>query len=262
MKRLLQTLLAMPLLLMLAACHAPMDQNTAAPAFELRLYQVPVAHSDAIARQLTKVLVDSRFQSGLESHTEMNVSQPFPGTVLVLAPSTLQPSIAKAIDALKEVAKDAPDESVSSAKSEPPPLQVRLWVIQIRAGAGTDSHALAELEPTLEELRQPLGTTHLVMDDFVSVVTYGHDGIATTSQGRAIKFDPWSTPTGTVLEIDYKDLQARNFRGLHTSFPVRPGEYVAVAQAAGVPGPDASKGDGAVLMNLLVVRADPLQASP
>lgn len=84
----------------LAACQGPAGGGDKASAMQLKLYRVPADQSRTIAKNLGAVLESSEFQLGKKAHTEMRVTQPFPGTVMVLAPAPLQSSIASAIDDL------------------------------------------------------------------------------------------------------------------------------------------------------------------
>lgn len=84
-------LIAALLALVLAGCHAPADNGSHTPDFQLKLYQVPANESRVIAKNLSAVLESSDYLVGTKTHTEMTVTQPFPGVVLVLAPGHFNP---------------------------------------------------------------------------------------------------------------------------------------------------------------------------
>ncbi|THD06007.1 hypothetical protein [Rhodanobacter lindaniclasticus] len=263
MKQLLQFLLAVPLLLVLAACH-PATSQDAAPELELHMYRVPVAQSDAVAQQLTKVLVDSGYLVGVKAHTAMNVSQPFPGAVLVLAPATLQPSIAKAIDGLQDAAKALPDATNATTPRAPQRLRLQFWVLQARPGSGSDAADLAALEPTLKTLRQSLGVVHFSLTDAVAVATdVGGNGHVAPGPDRVLGFEVTSAAAGTYkVAVNYSDSTGQSVGELRSGVALRPGEVVVLAQAADGRGSGTSGVDAAALMNLLVLRVDPLPAAP
>ncbi|HET8899620.1 MAG TPA: hypothetical protein VFN09_12685 [Rhodanobacteraceae bacterium] len=255
----IRTLLGLALLtLLLAACGKPFADRDAPPAFELKLYHVPVAQSQAIATQLTKVLVDSGYLVGTQSKTTMNVSQPFPGAVLVLAPARLQPSIGSAIQALNAAAATPLAPPPAPAASG---VRIRAWVVQAIQGAGADDAVLGELAPTLKTLRQSLGASHFVLNEQVALVVDAEDGGAiTTSQDHSYRFELSPAAAGAdELRLDYRDPSGATIRNLRATVKVPANHYVVLAQA---PAPAAAKGAAEALLTLLIVHAEHLPTTP
>lgn len=253
----------------LAACHAPNAGADKVSTMQLKLYRVPADQSKAIAKDLGAVLESSEFQLGTKAHTEMRVTQPFPGTVMVLAPAALQSSIASAID---EMAKSAGKQQAGGAP-ENVPLRVQFWVVQAKAGAGDDEAALQPLQDTLKQMRGSLGPSHFVLEDTASALVDApdHSGIAggngniVTARAHQFGFHAAAVSDGKVgLEVNYmdaaKDVADRSIPVLHTTITIDPGNYVVLAEAPPATG-NAGKPD-TTLMNLLVVRVDRIKPTP
>lgn len=246
----------------LAGCHAPTGGADKVATMQLKLYRVPADQSKAIAQNLGAVLESAEFRVGTKGHTEMRATQPFPGTVMVLAPASLQPSIASAIDEMsrasgKEAA--APPENV--------PLRVQFWIVQAKSGAGDDAAGLSDLQATLKQLRGSLGPSHFVLEDTASMlvdapnhadVTQGN-GKLSSARGHRFTFHALARPGGKVnLEVRYENATQRaadhSIPKLDTTVTVDPGGYVVLAQAA--PALSSTPESDPTLMNLLVVRVD------
>lgn len=255
----------------LAGCGTSRGASAQGPDFQLKLYKVPAAQSQAIASKLDGILASPEFLVGLKTHTAMRATTPFPGTVLVLAPAAVQPSIATAVAELAKVAGDAaPDAAADAAKAkaaEPVPLRVQFWVVQAKAGAGEDAAALQALEPTLKQVRTSLGASHFVLEDSAAVaVTAPPDQNATqgngsvvTSRGREFEFHASSASKGAVdLNLQYhnttREAAGNTIPELKTTITLQPGAYVVLAEAP--PADISAKAVDATLMNLLVVRVD------
>lgn len=255
----------------LAACSAPHGDNAQGSDFQLRMYKVPAAQSKAIAGKLDGILASPEFLVGTKTHTTMRATTPFPGTLLVLAPASVQPSIATAVAELAKAAGSAgPDAAVNTGKTqapEPVPLRVQFWVVQAKAGAGDDAAALQALEPTLKQVRASLGASHFVLEDSATVaVTAPQDQDATqgngsvvTSRGREFEFHATGASKDAVdLKLHYynttQEAASRTIPELKTTLTVHLNEYAVLAE---VPPADVpANTPNAILMNLLVVRVD------
>jgi hypothetical protein len=246
----------------LVACQGPAGSGDKASAMQLKLYRVPADQSKAIAKNLGAVLESSEFQLGTKAHTEMRVTQPFPGTVMVLAPAPLQSSIASAID---EMAKTSGKQATNAPVSVP--LRVQFWTVQAKAGAGDDSAALSNLQPTLKRIRDSLGPSHFVLEDTASVLvdapnhfdpTQGN-GKLSSARGHYFTFHALVSANGTV-SLDVKYANATQYAADHsipeldTMVTVDPNTYVVLAEAA--PPLSTTVAPDPTLMNLLVIRVD------
>lgn len=250
------------LALALAGCQAPAGGVDGASTMQLKLYRVPPDQSKTIAKNLGAVLESSEFQLGTKAHTEMRVTQPFPGTVMVLAPASLQASIESAIDEMsktsgKQVA-NAPD-GVS--------LRVQFWTVQANGGTGDDTAALSDLQPALKRIRDSLGPSHFVLEDTASVLvdapnhfdpTQGN-GKLSSARGHDFAFRALAMAGGKVsLDVEYSNTNHsaadRSIPDLNTTVTVDPNTYVVLAEAA--PPLSTTAAPDPTLMNLLVIRVD------
>lgn len=260
----------------LAGCSAAHGDNAQGPDFQLKMYKVPAAQSKAIAGKLDGILASPEFLAGLKTHTTMRATTPFPGAVLVLAPASVQPSIATAVAELAKVAGSAvPDGAANDGKAKAPesvPLRVQFWVVQAKAGAGDDAAALQALEPALKRVRSSLGTSHFVVDDSASALIdaptaqnlAAGNGVMTTSRGHTFGFHAVADVGGSVsLEVNYAStdpiVAAQTIPKLRTTVSLHPGEYVVLAEANPANAP--AKTSAVTLLNLLVVRVDHADAA-
>lgn len=255
----------------LAGCGSSRGDSAQGPDFQLQMYKVPAAQSQAIASKLDGILASPEFLVGTKGHTQMRASTPFPGTVLVLAPASVQPSIATAVAELAKAAGSAgPVAAGSASKADAPeaiPLRVQFWVVQAKSGAGEDAAALQALEPTLKHVRASLGASHFALEDGATVaVTAPTDQNATqgngsvvTSRGREFTFRAMRTGKDTVdLNLHYynttREAASQTIPELKTTLTLRPGEFVVLGQA--LPAAASGSTPNATLMNLLVVRVE------
>lgn len=262
MKAALRILAGAVLAVTLAGCHASPDSGGHVPDFQLKLYHVPPQQSQNIAKNLSAVLESSDYLVGSKAHTEMSVTQPFPGSVLVLAPASLQSSIGSAI---KELAQTSRKPSASALDSDS--LKVSFWVVQAKAGLGEDAAALHPLETALKQVRETLGPSHFVLEDIASALVdapveqnlAAGNGNIVTSRGHTFGFHV-TAPVGADigLEVNYgnttADAASHTIPELKTTVAVRTGEYVVLAQAS--PSASSAGASDKTLMNLLVVRVD------
>lgn len=260
MKSVIRTLVLTLLAVIVTGCHTPSNDSSQASAYQLKSYAVPVSQSKAIAQNLDAILASPGFQVGTKTHSEMRATQPFPGVVLVLAPASVQPSIASAIadlnKASNEQAKSAP-ESVS--------LRVHFWLVQAKAGNGADSTVLKPLDATLARIRSSLGSSHFVLADgaALSVEAPSHrdptagNGMLITSRGNKFVFRAVAPNTKDVslnVQLFTRGGSDSTLPELNTTVAMRPGEYVVLAQAPSTEA--AARAKDTTLMNLLVARVD------
>lgn len=267
MKPLFRILGGALLAMVLAGCHAPTGGESTASNFQLKLYRVPVEQSKAVSGSLEKVLESSGYLVGTKTQTEMSVTQPFPGAILVLAPAALQPSIGSAIGELSKVPVAKSPADIRAAGPKSALIRVRFWMVQAKGGAGDDAESLHPLEPTLKQIRSSLGPSHFVQEDVASALVDAPDqpdgsignGLLVTSRGHSFRFRAMTTAdAGVKLRVDYSDTTAaaarQTFPALKTTITLRQGEYAILAEAP--PSTKPANTPDATLMNLLVVRVD------
>ena len=260
MNNLFRVLAVVLLVVAVAGCDTTSRENSQTSDFQLKSYTVPAPQSKAIAQNLDAILASPGFQVGTKTHSEMRATQPFPGTVLVLAPASVQPSIASAIADLNkastEQAKSAP-ESMS--------LRVHFWLVQAKAGNGDNSIVLKPLDATLAKIRSSLGSSHFVLVDsaVMSVEAPSHrgatagNGMLITSRGHKFVIRAVATDAKDVsLNVGFLAQNGSDptIPELNTTVAMQPGEYVVLAQAPSTEA--AAHAQDATLLNLLVARVD------
>ncbi|HWG10578.1 MAG TPA: hypothetical protein VN693_03660 [Rhodanobacteraceae bacterium] len=241
----------------LAACHSDAsDDGSGGQAFELKLYKVPAAESRAIANSLSAVLESSDYRVGLKSHTEMTVTEPFPGAILVLAPKALQPSIG---DAIGQLGRNSTNDADDSSGDES--LQLHFWVVDAVRGQGEDSPELKPLAATLDRLRASLGASHFVLDSMAAATTKtnsGSGGIETPDAGK------WSfvaqTGQGKAIDLSMqyhsKSVDAVRAIDLSTTVAAIPGQYIVLGQVPQAAPASQGTAETAPVMRLFVMRVD------
>jgi hypothetical protein len=235
----------------LMGCHTPAEGSSRATASEIKLYKVPTQDAKQVEGALGVLLASN-------GKTGMGVTQPFPGTLMVLAPPHVQANVASVIATLAK-------SPIGSARSEP--LQVHFWLVAAVAGHGTDDPALRPLSATLQRLRASLGPTHFLLEDSAAIAVDAPDhndvamgnGSVVTSRGRRFAFHAVAAGRNSIaLKVHYfnttPDAASRTLPELNTMIATQPGDYVVLAEAPPAAGPTA--GTGATVMNLLVTRVD------
>ena len=259
MKIAFRILAAVLLTSVLAGCHVgASDDGSGGQAFELKLYKVPAAESKAIANSLSAVLESSDYRVGLKSHTEMTVTEPFPGAILVLAPKALQPSISDAIGQLgRNSAKGADNSSGDES------LQLHFWVVDAVRGQGEDSPELKPLAATLDRLRASLGASHFVLDSTAAATmqtNHGSSSIETPDAGSWSVVPQARPDNATDLSVQYfnKSKDPAEAMSLATNVAAIPGQYIVLGQVPRAAAAQASQGtaETAPVMRLFVMRVD------
>ncbi len=240
----------------LVACHAPADSVTPTTTSEIKLYKVPVQDARNVERALGVLLAG-------DGKNDMGVSQPFPGTLMVMAPAHVQANVASVIDALGKS---------RATSTGPEPLQVHFWLVTAVAGKGGDDPALQPLSATLDRLRTSLGPSHFLLEDRAAIAVDAPDhndetrgnGSVVTSRGREFSFHAVATGKDSIaLRVHYTnttaDAASRTLPELKTMIATQPGHYVVLAEAPPSAGQGADRDN--VLMNLLVTRVDRMPAA-
>lgn len=241
------------LALSLVACHQPASapQGKAAQPRQLKLYSVPPQQSSVLLHALR--------------HTSLgkgsNVTQPFPGKLLVSAPQAEQASIGKAIAALSKAA---------NTDFQPERLHVHFWLVEAHPGSGEEPAVLKPLSTTLNTLQKSLGRSHFSLQDSAMATVTPGSGYSSITTGQMHDFMFLLAPAGAhdvTLQLSYKDHTGPGFRKLDTSATLKLGQYMVLAQAPngkprkvslpGLPGnPAGTEVHTPTVMRLLIVRVD------
>lgn len=184
----------------------------------------------------------------------MRVTQPFPGTLMVLAPESIQDNVSRAIAAL---------DKASAKVAAPGRLQVHFWVIHAIPGKGKDSPALQPLAKTLNTLRTSLGPSHFSLESTVSeAATFGKQNHIVTGDGRQFSFTVGLGRRDEFdLDVQYSDNQRRGIMDLQTTIATSPGQYVMLAQAPGAAASSPPDKTAAPSLLLLVARVDRIESA-
>ena len=158
---------------LLTAC----DRSSSAPSAReddpmlLRQYPAPPDRSEAVANALNDVLAGSEKEPGVG-----RASSRVAGQVVVLAPASMQTSIAKTIESLvgNEPASGTPNAAV----------RVHYWFVDAVPGEGTDDAGLTDIDAALSALEASLGPVHFRLVDRVSLVSGSRRGSSETQSGR------------------------------------------------------------------------------
>lgn len=252
----------------LAGCRGG-GSDTAEPALEMRVYDVPVAQTEALERTLNNVFADGG------KNVTGRVSSPAPGQLVVLAPAGLHGSIEAS---LRTLAKEQAPQAGSAARGPDTPMRLSFWTVDAVPVDGPDDSSLATLAPALDEARKQLGIVHFELRDHVSGVSgFGQpverswpalDSQGTPGAVRQLKYTLRSGSPTPLLELSFADQipVTRTFNGAssvtfantgaRTTTAVAPGQTLVITQNP-VPEGDGSSS----VMRLYLVRVDPV-ASP
>lgn len=243
------------LALALAACHGPSNKAGSISTMQLKLYKVPVQQSSAIQQSLWDVLAGSTAGGdGKGSNSGMRVTQPFPGTLMVLAPESIQDSVGSAIAAL---------DKASVKVAVPEQMEVHFWMVAATPGEASNSPSLKPLAATLDKIRASLGPSYFTLDEAVTATaTLNQRAEIITGAGHKFFFKATPGQGASIdLLVEYNDghPDKRGVSNLHTTVAITPGQYIVLAQAPDA-SPGAQPGHGssprAPSIRLLVVRVD------
>ncbi|HEX6833541.1 MAG TPA: hypothetical protein VF132_08405 [Rudaea sp.] len=249
------SLLAAIVLAGCASSNPPSGQK-----MELRVYTVAPESTDHLVNALnTTFSTGDKIQVG-------KASSPSAGQILVLAPESLQDSIAAS---LKTLAGTAPAGNATLA-------QVTFWSVDA-VSEGADDPRLADLSGALEETRKALGPVHFVLRERITATAAAgrdaHKEWMSASDGvpaspKSLRFRLDGSQTGFTVWMQYEDptlypsdTSGHSMPGGNSGFeswlPARMGQTVVLSQ-----GPAFSHGDDAkslvAVTRLYIVRIDPV----
>lgn len=255
---------------LLAGCHGSQTASADGNKLEMHVYQVPAEDTDAIIDTLSKVL-------GFGDKGTGRVSTPAPGQIVVLAPASLQDSIAQTLKSIKPTAKTKAEAA--------PAQQMRLdyWSVDAVSGTGQDDPSLKELTPAFAELRKQLGDVHFLAVNHINGVSslgqkversypsnIGASGNPSINQltyelnnrpeGLMLKISfgeqiPYSTGSGSLGAVQYISA------GGTTTTSIRPGQILVLAQNF-VPVSATNPPPGPRPIHLSLIRVDAINPAP
>ncbi len=224
---------ALSALLLLAACDRQAGSAGASatdPPKNLRVYTVPTERAEGLRDALAGALGDSG-----------RVSLAPPDRLIVVAPSTLQTSVA---ENLGELMKAAPP-----AVADPGPVRVMAWIVDVADTATVDPR-LQPLQSTLDTMRETLAAPGFTLHGQLAVTAnVDKDARRTASTGVGgsqlqVRLSP--ATGGAHAEISVRSGEM----GIETRTLLKFGETVVLAQAM----PEDAGGSR---VRLVIVRADP-----
>ncbi|MBS0591032.1 MAG: hypothetical protein JSR65_10405 [Proteobacteria bacterium] len=170
-------------------------------AVEMRVYQVAPEDTSAVTDTLNKLLAAGEKAIG-------RATSPSPGQIVVLAPASLQGSIADTLKSIKPIAKAKPDALTAK------PLQLSFWNVDAIPGKGADDPALTTLGEALQKVRQNLGDVHFQLNSRASGVSSLGQPVATTYTSGAgvsahtgnLRYSLSPKPEGILLDIHLADM--------------------------------------------------------
>jgi len=162
-------------LVLLAACGDPTGKAAVDGEPQvLRTYPVPKGQTKAIGQALNQV-----FAIGPEGRRIGRASYQLPGQLVVLAPESVQASIAQSIAGIVGSSGEA-----GAMRT----ISLRIWLVDGRPGPGDEADRLAVLAPAIDEISSNFpGYGFRIVDQAeIAVTEAGHESVLVTGSGNAI----------------------------------------------------------------------------
>lgn len=222
---------ALAALLLLAACERPQGGTAGAaePPSTLRVYTVPAER----AKDLQLALAVALGKNG-------SASLAGPDRLIVVAPQTLQTSVAENLGSLKEAAPPA--------APDPGPVRLTVWVVDVADEESVDPR-LKPIESTLAALRESLAAPGFSL--FTQSAITGDIGDRAPGQSASdgrLQLEARMSPVADGVRANIEVVAGR--LQFVTQTRLKFGETVVLAQAMPA---DA----GGSRVRLVIVRADP-----
>jgi len=187
----------------------------------VQVYEVPPAQLQSVQQALDMVLRVDEIGSVTSSG----------GRLVVLAPSSTQASIDKAIATLSSQQADA--GPVGEA-----PLRLRFWLLAGSSGTGAPDPRLAPLKPALDEASKSLGLQGFTLQGFTDVLI--SPGKSFNSQAGNFLVDGIAnrSTAGVMLSANIQVAQASdNWESLvRTEALLDPGQFLVLSTSTGPDG--------------------------
>jgi hypothetical protein len=247
------------------------SDKAAASAMQMRVYPVPAEQTQALKYALQDVFSAGTKRLG-------TVSSPAAGRIVVLAPSSLQDSIAKT---LRTLAEDSPARTQPAPAKPGAALRLSFWSVDAVPGSATDDPALTAITPALDEVRKQIGAVHFTLRDRVGGVSsldqqvrhsWQSANLGGSSAKLELDYTLRQTPDGVALTLTFADqVPVRvtkngkesvfyNSVGMNTTTAIRLGQTLVLTQN---PVSEASKPTAVQqrLTRLYLVRVDTVPAA-
>jgi len=156
-RKLLILLTCMGMVALLISCSADAPGDHSDSSLTLRTYTVPQGDAEALSTALNHVL-------GLDNY-QHDIGRTYwsgPGQVLVLAPASMQDSIANSI-------KEMVGQNKSATNSRP--LRLNFWVVDVYQGVGAVDPNLKTIQPALESFEEDSGPAHFSQKYYFTAVS-------------------------------------------------------------------------------------------
>lgn len=233
---------ALALATLLVACgNGSGSEHTAAEPAVMRTYAVPAAQTEAIGMALNEV-----FAVGAKGHRIGRASHEVPGQLLVLAPESVQASVAESIAGLS---------GASVSGLSPNTVKLRLWIVDGRRGAIESGDAPAALAPAIEAISAnfPGLGFHIVDQAEIAVSDGGHHSLLVTGAGNEFTANlAGADPMTFNVGISGTGNELSEGLRVRSTLKLPPGELVVMASLQQRESPAA---DGPVQMQFLILQA-------
>jgi hypothetical protein len=126
-----------------SACDTPSKATSVAPPMQLQVFKINPTQTQKVSASLERVL-----------GKQGSVSIAAPGKLLVLAPESLQASIARSLAEIDE----------HQAPTLPPqPVKLSTWLVEIAIEGSPTDERLAQLQPALDALVKEVGPSQFAL---------------------------------------------------------------------------------------------------
>lgn len=208
----------------------------------MRLYPVPAERGETIRDSLRTVLL-----ANLDRGVPLgNASLPTATQLVVLAPASMQPSIADTVSKLSEGAAlvaDAPPRSRSA--------RLELWVAEVLADSGDDDPALKEVKTVLDAARDQFGAVHFRLQDRVLALSAIDRGSVEMRSARLQSSTRLrGDGTGVLADVEVQLIGRTDGSSVHTQAALRFGQWTLLAIVSGKALQDIDRPD-----RILLIRA-------
>jgi hypothetical protein len=142
---------------LLTSCSGDAPGHHSDSSLTLRTYTVPQGDAEALSTALNHVL-------GLDNYKH-DIGRTYwsgPGQVLVLAPASMQDSIANSI-------KEMVGQNKSATNTQP--LRLNFWVVDVYQGIGAVDPNLKTIQPALESFEEDSGPAHFTQKHYFTAVS-------------------------------------------------------------------------------------------
>lgn len=202
----------------LAACSHGDDATADGDSKTVHIYEVPPAQLRSMEHALGDVLGSSK--TGSVSSSD--------GRLVVLAPTSTQASIGKAIEALSQRPADAGPTSDA-------PIRLRFWLLEGSTSATAPDPRLAALEPALQEASRGLGLQGYTLQGFTEVLSSPGNQFRSQVGNVVVAGDASRSASGVALSatIDAVKPGGGWAGSIHANALLEQGRFLVLSTTAG-----------------------------